>query len=187
MDLSPTAVEEAREYASYLRTCGAIDSRTPFLLLRWAKENVDEDTKSRLSFDALDFFKFDIPKGGFDVVYDYTRVLFRSIEARLQADLARHPNRFFCAIPPALREPWGARMRELVKPGGILITQVYPIDGPRTGGPPYSVSVDLVRDSLQRGGTGEPFWDQVADMVPKNSMPDHGGRERLVVWKRTLA
>lgn len=36
----------------------------------WA--SFEELKSNALSFHALDFFKFDVPAGGFDVVYDYT-------------------------------------------------------------------------------------------------------------------
>ncbi|KAG9018537.1 hypothetical protein FRB90_011513 [Tulasnella sp. 427] len=122
------------------------------------------DLKSgKLTFEALDFFEFEI-KDKYDLVYDYT---------------------FFCALPLELRASWGSRMRELVRPGGHLITLVYPMDGGRTGGPPYSVDVEKVSDALQEGG-GDA-WTKVVDVVPRTSLPDHVGRERLVVWERTPA
>jgi len=138
-DLSPLAIEKAREWAT--------SAGTPPQAL------------ARLSFKVQDFFKFDIPDQGFELVYDYT---------------------FFVALPPSLREAWGARMRELVKPGGILITLVYPIDGPRPGGPPYSVDVDMVKEALG----SESEWKRTTDVVPKVVSEGHEGRERLVVWER---
>ncbi|KAG9041845.1 hypothetical protein FS837_011678 [Tulasnella sp. UAMH 9824] len=145
-DLSSTAIEKAKEF--------------------WAES--PELKSGKLSFQTLDFFKFEVPASKYDLVYDYT---------------------FFCALPPDLRAPWGARMRELVRPGGTLITLVYPIDGSRTGGPPYSVDVQKVTDALQGGdeeGSAEPgkYWTKVLDVVPQTSTPDHVGRERLVVWER---
>lgn len=95
---------------------------------------------------------------------------------------------FFCALPLDLRGPYGARMRELVKRGGTLITLVYPIDGPRTGGPPYSVDVWKLSDALgwsEEGATEtDRYWKKIHDIEPKTSAPDHVGRERLVVWER---
>ena len=88
--------------------------------------------------------------------------------------------RFFCAIPPELREPWGKKMTELTKPGGFLITTVYPIDGDRAGGPPYSVNVELVQEVLGSG------WEKTVDKVPEESLPKNVGRERVVVWKRNV-
>jgi hypothetical protein len=36
---------------------------------------------------------------------------------------------FFCAIPPAMRPEWAKRYSELVRPGGVLITLMFPIGG----------------------------------------------------------
>ncbi|KAG8917178.1 hypothetical protein FRC01_002623 [Tulasnella sp. 417] len=144
-DLSSTAVQRAKEF--------------------WAES--PELKSGKLSFQVLDFFKFEVPATKYDLVYDCS---------------------FFCALPPELRAPWGARMRELVRPGGTLITLVYPIDGSRTGGPPYSIDVQKVTDALQgseegSAGPGE-HWTKVLDVVPQTSIPHHVGRERLVVWER---
>ncbi|KAG8862331.1 hypothetical protein FRB96_001910 [Tulasnella sp. 330] len=117
----------------------------------------------KLSFHMLDFFKFEIPDGGFDLVYDYT---------------------FFCAIPVELRRGWGDRMRQLVRPEGYLITLVFPIDGPRTGGPPYSISVDLVDETLNGDGSGGISFEKIHDIIPEVSDEGHKDRERIAVWKR---
>lgn len=69
-------------------------------------------------------------------------------------------------------------MGEVVKLGGKLITLVFPIDGPRPGGPPYSVSVDMVEEVLAGG------WKKDFDEEPKESSPYNLGRERLAVWER---
>jgi hypothetical protein len=52
-----------------------------------------------------DFFSADLG-GQFDFTFDYT---------------------FFCALPPSLREKWGRRHAELLKPGGKLLTLAFPI------------------------------------------------------------
>ncbi|KAG9004100.1 hypothetical protein FRB94_012423 [Tulasnella sp. JGI-2019a] len=118
----------------------------------------------KLAFRVLDFFKFEVPETGFDLIYDYT---------------------FFCAIPVDLRNGWGDRMRRLVRPEGYLITLVYPIDGPRTGGPPYSVSVELVSETLNGGSPGTASFEKIYDAVPEVTDESHRNRERLVVWRRT--
>ncbi|KZO93223.1 S-adenosyl-L-methionine-dependent methyltransferase [Calocera viscosa TUFC12733] len=116
---------------------------------------------SGVIFRAADFFKFPVPPGGFVLAYDYT---------------------FFCAIPLSLRAPWGERMGELVPPGGYLVAVVWPIDGERPGGPPYSVSVDAYEEAL---GVAEGKWSKVVDRESVLSANEvHKGRERVVVWKR---
>lgn len=32
-----------------------------------------------------------------------------------------------CALPPSLRERWAAKMKELLRPGGLLLTLIFPI------------------------------------------------------------
>ena len=68
-------------------------------------------------------------------------------------------------------------MVKLIKPGGYLITLAYPIDGPREGGPPYSVSVDLYASVLGQQ------WEKLIDKMPDESSLTHIGRERIVVWR----
>jgi hypothetical protein len=73
---------------------------------------------------------------------------------------------------------WGLQMAALIKPGGYLITLVYPLDPPNDLGPPYFILPEHYLESL-----GER-WDKVLDKVPEVSMKTHVGRERIVVWKR---
>lgn len=57
-------------------------------------------------------------------------------------------NTFLCALEPEARERWAAQMKAKLAPGGTLITCVFPI-GEREGGPPFAMSVPLVRDLLE--------------------------------------
>ncbi|KAG8758363.1 hypothetical protein FRC11_003811, partial [Ceratobasidium sp. 423] len=87
---------------------------------------------------------------------------------------------FFCAIPLGLREHWGQRMTEIVKPGGYLITLMYPIDPDRArnDGPPFPVDFEAYSSVLKES------WDNLLNVVPSTSRPAHEGRERLGVWRR---
>ena len=58
---------------------------------------------------------------------------------------------FLCALDPTVRERWAAQMRSLLAPQGELLTCVFPI-GDREGGPPYAMSVPLVRSLLEPCG-----------------------------------
>lgn len=87
-------------------------------------------------------------------------------------------SRFFVAIPPSRRNEWGQQMRTLIKPGGYLITLIYPIDPQTPTGPPYFVRPDHYFEPLGDG------WIKVVDRIPENSLKSHIGREHLVVWKR---
>lgn len=87
-------------------------------------------------------------------------------------------NSFFVAIPPEMRPAWGKQMAKLIKPGGYLISLVYPMDPPVDYGPPYYVRPNYVLEILGEG------WEKLIDEVPENSLETHKGRERLLVLKR---
>jgi len=122
-------------------------------------ETVTLPQNVKVEFVASDFFAEDTFPAGkqFDVIMDHT---------------------FFIAIPPSYRQRWGERMAALVKQNGYLITLVFPIDGPRTDGPPFSIEVANYVEVL-----GDQ-WEKVVDKVPEKSSETHEGRERLVIWKR---
>jgi len=58
---------------------------------------------------------------------------------------------FLCALSPSVRERWASQMHALLSPQGELLTCVFPI-GEREGGPPYAMSVPLVRSLLEPVG-----------------------------------
>jgi len=82
-----------------------------------------------------------------------------------------------------MRSQWGARMNELISPNGYLVTLVFPIDGGRIGGPPYSVSPEVIATVLTEGSRSSS-WERVYDEIPHVSEAGHEGRERMVVWRR---
>ena len=72
-------------------------------------------------------------------------------------------------------------MTKLVKPGGYLITLVFPLDPPRDIGPPFFVRPEHYDDVLGEG------WETVLDIVPEvtpETLPDHVGKERIVVRRK---
>lgn len=72
------------------------------------------------------------PEDAFDFVYDYT---------------------FLCALDPSIRRDWAKKMAEIVKPGGILLTLIFPIwDKDLSVGPPFAVSLQLLEDLLVTEG-----------------------------------
>ncbi|KAI9490332.1 S-adenosyl-L-methionine-dependent methyltransferase, partial [Zychaea mexicana] len=74
----------------------------------------------KYDFICDDFYKFKVPEGGYDLVYDYT---------------------FLCAMPPTMRPDWAARMAEIIKPGGVLVALIFPLSDKGTPGkPPHTVS-----------------------------------------------
>ncbi|KAJ6499573.1 S-adenosyl-L-methionine-dependent methyltransferase [Mycena vitilis] len=121
-----------------------------------ASKNVPEGVKTR--FELHDFFTFTVPDNEkFDLIYDYT---------------------FFVAIPPFRRNEWGAQMNALIKPGGYLITLVFPLEPKSDVGPPFFVRPEHYHAPLGDG------WEKVVDRVPTVSSPTHVGKEHLVVWKK---
>ena len=125
-------------------------------------DNGQLSARAKAAVVEADFFTF-APTGadsnGFDLVYDYT---------------------FFCALEPGQRDAWAARMGQLVKPGGNLVTLMFPLDGDRAGGPPFSVSKADYLDRL------EPLFavESVEDVPAAASHPERGGREALGIFTR---
>lgn len=58
---------------------------------------------------------------------------------------------FLCAIPPARRTEWAAKYAFIIKQGGELVSNVFPI-GPFRGGPPFALSPEIVKDLLEPVG-----------------------------------
>lgn len=114
----------------------------------------EKDGKTEISGE--NFFTWE-PTEGFDVIYDYT---------------------FFVAIPPTIRKNWGESMKRLIAPGGALIATVFPIDGDRQDGPPYSVSLADYTAVLP-----EEDWDLIFDEAPPQLPPPMVGKARIAVWK----
>jgi len=113
----------------------------------------------KVAFTVQDFFAMQVPDSEkFDIIYDYT---------------------FFVAIPPSRRLEWGKQMNALIKPGGYLITLVFPIDPPTDIGPPFFVRPEHYLEPLGDN------WEKVLDKVPETSIEFHVGKERIVVWRKT--
>lgn len=87
---------------------------------------------------------------------------------------------FFVAIPPSMRDDWGRQMSALVKPGGYLITLVYPLGlTPDGRGPPYHVEPEHYIGPL--GGN----FTKVYDETPKTKAASpYDGDSQMIVWKR---
>jgi SAM-dependent methyltransferase len=84
----------------------------------------------RVDVRCGDFFTLDTDGGVFDLIWD---------------------NTFLWSLEPSVRKRWAEQMKALLAPGGELITCVFPI-GDREGGPPYAISVPLVRSLLEPVG-----------------------------------
>ncbi len=114
--------------------------------------------ESQARIVTADFFEFE-PDARFNLVWDYT---------------------FFCAIDPSQRPAWGRHMAELVAPGGLLVTLVFPVvpGAPPDRGPPYAIHPEDVRAAL-----GDAF-DSVAVEPVSESHPGREGKEILARWRR---
>ncbi|KAH6887817.1 S-adenosyl-L-methionine-dependent methyltransferase [Coprinopsis sp. MPI-PUGE-AT-0042] len=120
--------------------------------------SLSKPTYKNAQFLHKDFFTVELPEEErFELVMDHT---------------------FFCAIPPSRRGEWGRRMAEIIKPGGYLITNCYPMLPQMETGPPFYLRPDHYDEPLQ--GTFEKIYDK----VPTRSSESHEGKERMFVWKR---
>eukprot|EP01036_Dinobryon_divergens_P046236 gene46236-61830_t len=118
-------------------------------------------SESWLSFKACNFFEISSDESEkFDFIYDYT---------------------FLCALDPSIRHEWASKMADLVRPGGELLTLIFPIHDVE-GGPPFKVSLDIVRDLLLPVG----FEQLQLEMLPDELChPDRINRSGIGRWSRT--
>eukprot|EP00877_Chromochloris_zofingiensis_P008226 jgi/Chrzof1/3657/Cz13g04010.t1 len=109
-----------------------------------------------------DFFTYQDPGGPFDIGYDYT---------------------FLCALHPDMRKDWATAWGKHLKPGGELVTLIFPVDPSADAnlGPPWPVTPELYTQLLADSG-----WECVhLSPVPSHlSHPGRVGKEWLGCWKR---
>jgi SAM-dependent methyltransferase len=84
---------------------------------------------------------------------------------------------FLCALPRRLWPAWGARVAELVVPGGLLVG--YFFFGETDRGPPFPLQGDAELRPLL-----EPAFERIADEPVPDSLPVFAGRERWQAWRR---
>ncbi len=54
-----------------------------------------------------------------------------------------------------MRQKWGKRMADIIRPGGLLVCLEFPLyKDPSIQGPPWGVGGGVYWDTLVRGGTG---------------------------------
>lgn len=98
--------------------------------------NLDSSKQAKkefVHFELQNFFHLSESKEEkFDFIYDYT---------------------FLCALNPSIRSLWAQKMRNLLSDNGRLLTLIYPIRSlDITTGPPFTVSLDIVKDLLEEQG-----------------------------------
>ncbi|SNX81330.1 uncharacterized protein MEPE_00035 [Melanopsichium pennsylvanicum] len=136
-------------------------------------QNLALNLKSKVNFVEEDFFNLGTEKsatsalskaGLVSLAYDYT---------------------FLCAIPPSLRSAWAETYTRLLAKDAILISLVFPIHGDRSGGPPFSISPELVREMLgsQKNADGSEAWKELAELKPKGA-ETRPEVERVMIWRR---
>ena len=83
---------------------------------------------------------------------------------------------FLCALPPARRVEYAARMAELLEPGGVLAGFFFFDDAPK--GPPFGIARAELDALLS------PSFELVEDEPVADSIPVFAGRERWMTWRR---
>lgn len=112
-----------------------------------------------IAVEVADFFEYDVEEGKrFDAAYDCT---------------------FLCAIDPNKRKEWADVYARVIKPGGLLVSLVFPC-GDFEGGPPYALSPEIVKNLL--AATGK-FKEVSLARVPEE-LYARGRTEYLYVWRR---
>lgn len=115
---------------------------------------------SQLQFACTSFFDLptELESDKFDLIYDYT---------------------FLCAMEPSIRVQWAEQMAALLLPGGVLVTLIFPICDKPTG-PPYAMSLELVRELLEGVGLEAVLGGEPALLSSELS---HPGRDGSGIWE----
>lgn len=131
----------------------------------WLQESGDP-AAAKVSVQCADFFSL---QGKYDFIWDCT---------------------FLCALDPSVRERWATKHSELLSTNGALLTCVFPICD-KTGGPPFAMSVPLVRDLLEPVGMQAV---SILDPVPEAERHSPGGMQAaanpgvgtaLIAWRKS--
>lgn len=131
----------------------------------WRDAHVaDASVRARIHLHTHDFFALGTPGADpaipsrFALAYDYT---------------------FLCALHPSMRRAWASTYARVIRPGGILLALVYPIHGPRTDGPPFSLSPQIYAELLS--DAFELVWAGVP--LQQSDSRRGTGVEQLNVWR----
>ncbi|MBN3754163.1 thiopurine S-methyltransferase [Paraburkholderia sp. Tr-20389] len=83
---------------------------------------------------------------------------------------------FLCALPPARRADWLARMAELMPPGGLLAGFFF--IGATQKGPPFGI------EGAELDALMSTHFELVEDEPVDDSIAVFAGRERWLTWRR---
>ncbi len=113
--------------------------------------------ESDLPIEPVDVFELGwrFP-GEFDVIVEYT---------------------CYCAIDPKRRVEYVASLRAALRPGGLLVALLFPVEH-RSEGPPFGIEEQEIDHVL---GVG---MDALYVETPRNSVPERMDRERLVILRK---
>ena len=116
-----------------------------------------DETGVTLAARELDIFALESePAGSFDGLYEYT---------------------CYCAIDPELRDRYVDLMAHLLRPGGRILMNAFPL-GPRDDGPPHPIFIDQLRERFSRQ------FDWLLDTKSFVAPEPRRERERLVLMQR---
>ena len=82
-----------------------------------------------------------------------------------------------------MRKDWGPSWHRILRPGGLLITLIFPVEDDQDRvGPPWPVTPELYKDLLLKN---EGFVLRSLEKVPdEQSHPKRAGKEYMAVWER---
>ncbi|MHC4933556.1 MAG: class I SAM-dependent methyltransferase [Planctomycetota bacterium] len=86
----------------------------------------------------------------------------------------------YCAIPPAARPEYAASLRAALRPGGLLIALLFPVEEREDKAPPFGISEEEVHTVLGEG------MEVLELETPSNSVKPRLGRERLAILRKPL-
>eukprot|EP00775_Hariotina_reticulata_P004714 gene4714-4964_t len=122
------------------------------------------DASARSELVADNFVTYQHPSGeSFDIGYDYT---------------------FLCALHPDMRAAWAESWARLIRPGGELITLIFPIGGNPPGAPqnpPWPVTPELYQELLLPAGFKQAYLAAIPEHLSHRA---RAGREWLGRWVR---
>lgn len=125
----------------------------------------------------IDYFNYEVPANErFVLAFDFTCVLPNRSKPESQP-----PRRFFVALDPPMRPQWGAKIQELIAPGGYLVALAWPIHPTRNVGPPHAVTVEAYESVI--GSSFEQVYNELHEDMMPGKIP--GAVGRLVVWRKT--
>ncbi|DBA66412.1 TPA: hypothetical protein ACH3X2_002391 [Trebouxia sp. C0005] len=89
---------------------------------------------------------------------------------------------FFCAMEPAMRRKWAQTWSSWLRPGGELVTLMFPVESEGREGPPWPVPVELYDDMLKPEGFTRTYLQQVP---PEQCHKGREGKTWIGRWTST--